>query len=124
MVLTERASKLVSSVNSSVNRKIRSRDEPGRADIWRVASDEGDCEDFALTKRAALIDAGFPTSAVLIAIARTSQGVLHAVLIVRTNGGDIVLDNRVRTIRPWNPASYRWLKVQSPTDPRIWLAMR
>lgn len=125
VALNPRLLSLLRTVNSSVNRSIRPvKDAGGRsADTWRVAVAAGDCEDIALTKRAALIRAGFPSAAALVATARLPSGQLHAVLVVRTDRGDYVLDNLVTSIRPWNATGYRWKKIQSPRNPAVWLSM-
>jgi predicted transglutaminase-like cysteine proteinase len=113
-------------VNSKVNRSIRAVNDKGKsgwADTWTVSPRSGDCEDFALTKRAELIKRGWPSRALRIAVAKTSWGEGHAVLIVRTNEGDMVLDNRRSSIVPWHKAGLKWLKIQSPNNAKRWLAI-
>lgn len=85
-----------------------------------MAPARGDCEDFALTKKMRLRDAGVPSSALLVALAVTASGKQHAVLIVRTDHGDIVLDSLDTRMREWTPSLYRWTSVQSPTDEWVW----
>ena len=106
-------------VNAEVNGSIR----PHRDPRWRVGPAAGDCKDYALTKKYRLMGQGWPSSALLIATAWTSRGVEHAVLIVRTDHGDVVLDN-LEGIRPWSPSLYRWISVQSPTKALSWLQIR
>jgi hypothetical protein len=111
----------MATVNRAVNRSIRSVSDLahyGVADRWSVAPKSGDCEDFALTKKARLLNAGWPSSALLLALATTGAGEEHAVLIVRTDRGDFVLDNLRNDIRRWSAGLYRWTAIQSPTD--IW----
>jgi predicted transglutaminase-like cysteine proteinase len=105
-------------VNDWVNRNIPARrdlDPDGRPrERWTVASPEtgGDCEDLALAKRQALIARGWPPAALLMAVALTWQGTGHAVLLVRTDRGDLVMDNLDWRIRPWAETGYRWTRRQ------------
>jgi len=43
--------------------------------------------------------------------------------VVKTSKGDLVLDNRTSAIRPWKNTDLRWVKIQSPDNPRLWLAI-
>lgn len=69
--------------------------------------------------RQRLIQAGVPAGALRIAIAWTAAGEGHAVLIVRTTSGDLVLDNLTGQIKPWHAVNYRWIAMSS-ADPRRW----
>ena len=53
----------------------------------------GDCEDYALAKRDALIAAGIGSANARIATGVLPSGEYHAMLIVSTKRGDFVLDN-------------------------------
>jgi predicted transglutaminase-like cysteine proteinase len=113
----------MAAINRSVNRSIRPISDAahyGVVDRWSVSPKSGDCEDFALTKKARLLRAGWPSSALLLALAKTSAGEEHAVLIVRTDRGDFVLDNLRSDIRRWSAGLYRWSAIQSPTDVWSW----
>ncbi|MCX8998136.1 transglutaminase-like cysteine peptidase [Rhizobiaceae bacterium BDR2-2] len=110
-------------VNVQVNREINYKDDSSKTDEWRAGVSEGDCDDYALTKRQRLLRAGWPSSALRIATARTASGVGHAVLVVSTSEGDLVLDNRTNVVKPWYATQLRWIKIQSQEDPRIWLAL-
>lgn len=105
-------------VNRETNRAIRPRHD--RRDVWSVNVQSGDCEDYALTKRAKLIKKGFPASALRMAVAKTPYGEGHAVLVVSTNRGDFVLDNRNNAIRPFNRVDLRWVKIQGTQNPLLW----
>ncbi|MEZ5841199.1 MAG: transglutaminase-like cysteine peptidase [Hyphomicrobiales bacterium] len=118
VTLDKRRQMVLRAVNTRVNGSIRGRNETG--DVWQVGGKSGDCEDFALTKRSELIRRGFPASALRIATARTPRGEGHAVLMVRTSEGDVVLDNRTNTIKPWNKTDLRWVSIQSTANPRYW----
>lgn len=108
-------------VNRGVNRTIRPRRDP--ADRWVLAPREGDCDDYAVTKRHRLIAMGWPASALRLAVARTPSGEGHAVLVVKTTEGDLVLDNRTSRIKLWSDTGLRWVKIQSSRDPRRWFAL-
>ncbi|MBY5454922.1 transglutaminase-like cysteine peptidase [Rhizobium beringeri] len=110
-------------VNTSVNRTMIGRNDPSNelnGDVWKVNVRSGDCEDFALTKRSRLIAMGWSSRALRIATAYTPSGEGHAVLVVRTDKGDLVLDNRKSSIKNWQDTDLRWDKIQSGTDPYVW----
>ena len=109
-------------VNARVNREISPKDEPMNAsfDVWDVNVAEGDCEDFALTKRNRLIAMGWPSRSLRIAVAKTAWGEGHAVLVVKTDRGDLVLDNRTNVIKDWRSAGLSWTMIQSANNPRNW----
>jgi predicted transglutaminase-like cysteine proteinase len=89
-------------VNSYVNARVRFVDDRiqfGVADRWMPAMEtlargRGDCEDFALAKRAMLRAAGFADKDLyLVVLKDLSRRADHAVLVVRANGRFLVLDN-------------------------------
>jgi predicted transglutaminase-like cysteine proteinase len=49
---------------------------------------------------------------------------LHAVLTVRTDRGELILDNQTPEILFWYETNYRYLTRQSPADPNIWVSFR
>ena len=85
-------------VNARVNASIKPRHDAVGTDVWTVDASAGDCEEYALAKRNALIKAGLPASALRLAYVKTSGGESHAVLIVKTSQGDLVLDNLTSSI--------------------------
>jgi predicted transglutaminase-like cysteine proteinase len=113
-------------VNGLVNREIRMESDQRQydeVDYWNVAAGEdehGDCEDYVLTKRRLLIDAGIPPRVLSFGIVRTSWGELHAILIVKSDQGDLILDNIVSDILHWDNTGYHWIKRQMPGDPFDW----
>lgn len=100
--------KLLNLVNQSVNRDVKKAsdlDLYGQPEYWalpRLVDGKlyGDCEDYALEKRRQLIAAGVPESALSLAVAVTSRGEGHAVLMISLKSGDWVLDNLTRGPRP------------------------
>jgi predicted transglutaminase-like cysteine proteinase len=105
-------------VNARVNNAIAPRND-GAADVWNASATSGDCEDYVLAKRRALIDAGLPASALRIAYVKTRSDVGHAILVVKTSRGDFVLDNLNTSVRPLSQSGYRIISV-SGADPRQW----
>ncbi len=79
-----------------------------------------DCEDFALEKRRALIAAGIPESAIYLAVAVSPRTSLHAVVIVATDRGDLVLDNLNDWLLGYQETGYTWVKRQSTTSLLDW----
>jgi predicted transglutaminase-like cysteine proteinase len=82
-----------------------------RADFWeRIGlAKTGDCEDYALEKRAQLSQAGVPLSDMRLALCTVETGEMHAVLLVAdpASGGDWILDNRQPT--PYTLDEFRGL---------------
>lgn len=107
------------SVNGRVNRQIRPREDAG-ADVWTVNARAGDCEDYALTKRRALINSGIPASSLRIAYVKTRRGEDHAILVVNTDHGKLVLDNLTNTIKPLSQTPYRVISMQT-ANPMQWI---
>lgn len=113
-------------VNNLVNRDIHMESDQRQyhqVDYWNVESgrdEHGDCEDYALTKRHLLMEAGIPPRVLSFGIVRTSWGELHAILIVKSDQGDLILDNIVSDILHWDRTNYTWIKRQMPGDPFDW----
>lgn len=118
VILTSSAWAKLDRVNRAVNAKIRPRSDSS-VDAWTVGAASGDCEDFALTKRRHLIQLGFPSSALRMAVVRTRRGEGHAVLVVRTTKGDRILDNRTNSIKSWQQSDLRLITIAS-SDPLKW----
>lgn len=115
---------MVLAINSLTNREIRPQAErPGAPDYWKIGGPAGDCEDYALAKRERLIRAGFPSSSLVLATAHLMSGEYHAVLLLRTDQGDYVLDNLAADVLPVPKARLKFQMVQSGDDPRTWLAL-
>lgn len=89
-------------------------------ELWAYPDRYGDCEDFVLLKRQMLMQRGWPASSLLITVVRQPNGDGHAVLTVRTDRADYVLDNLRDRILPWNETEYRFVKRQSTKDSGRW----
>ncbi|HWU17244.1 MAG TPA: transglutaminase-like cysteine peptidase [Devosia sp.] len=92
-------------------------------EFWTYPNGYGDCEDIALAKRRELINAGWPVSTLLMAIVKEADGGGHAVLIVRTDRGDLVLDNQDGAVRLWSDTPYHYVKRQSQANAGQWVDM-
>lgn len=84
----------------------------------------GDCEDYALEKRARLLAAGWPRDTVALAIARLPQQGLHTVLIAQTDRGDFVLDNLQPYPVPSTALDYQWVSRQAGYEMSHWARAR
>jgi predicted transglutaminase-like cysteine proteinase len=63
----------------------------GISDRWDLPADGfGDCEDYQLLKRRLLAEAGLPRRAMRMTVVVDETGDGHAVLMVRTDRGDVV----------------------------------
>jgi predicted transglutaminase-like cysteine proteinase len=127
VVLTTAAWKDLVRINRWVNSKIKpltDLEHWGIVERWNYPDDGyGDCEDYVLLKRRMLIQAGWPRQALLITVVRDSRGDGHAVLTVKTDKGELILDNQNEEILPWSETSYRFVKRQSQTDPNVWMSL-
>lgn len=116
--LTEAILAKISGVNAQINGAIQPRNDVG-ADVWSIGTPSGDCEDYALSKRRALIKGGLPPSALRIAYVKTRGNEDHAILIVKTDDGDLVLDNLAGQVLRLGETSYRIIAASGP-DPMVW----
>jgi predicted transglutaminase-like cysteine proteinase len=96
----------------------------GVVEKWSYPDDGyGDCEDYVLLKRRMLMEAGWPRAALLVTVVREKNGNGHAVLTVKTDKGEFILDNQEERILLWSETSYRYVKRQSQSDPNRWVAL-
>lgn len=95
----------------------------GHAEVWTMPNGYGDCEDYVLLKRDMLIDRGWPASSLLITVVRERTGLGHAVLTVRTDRGDFVLDNQEAEVLRWDQTGYHYIKRQSEFDETVWASI-
>lgn len=109
-------------VNHGVNASIQpERNREGLAgEKWVLGPPRGDCNDYAVTKRHQLMSRGWPARDLLLSEVVTVAGEHHLVMVVRTSGGDLVLDNLTDQIVPWSRTTYRWVRIQTPKDPNYW----
>jgi len=127
VVLTGKAWKDLVRINKWVNdtvKPITDLEHWGVVERWNYPDDGyGDCEDYVLLKRRMLMQAGWPRQALLITVVRDKRGDGHAVLTVKTDKGEFILDNQNEEIVLWSDTGYRFVKRQSQSDPNTWLAL-
>ncbi len=127
MDLTPAVMRKIQRINAAVNKSVApvsDMDLWGVVDQWDYPTDgKGDCEDYALLKRRMLMDEGFPRQALLMTVVKEANGDGHAVLTVKTNRGEFVLDNLGDEVKPWNKTPYRFVKRQSEQNPNVWVSI-
>ncbi len=127
IVLTPKAFKDLASVNHYVNETVKpltDLEHWGTIEKWSYPDDGyGDCEDYVLLKRRLLIRAGWPREALLITVVRDRKDEGHAVLTVKSDRGEFILDNQAEEILPWSETGYRFVKRQSQRDPNVWVSL-
>ena len=110
-------------INAQVNatlEPVTDFDQYGVAERWTLPeTGRGDCEDFALLKKKLLIESGIAASKLLMVVAK-AKGERHAMLILRLNDGDYVLDNLSPEIIAWRNSAYTFLELQAPAEPSGW----
>jgi predicted transglutaminase-like cysteine proteinase len=124
--LTEGLWQQLLSINAGVNQHVTpvtDQDLYQVAEFWTYPNGYGDCEDYALAKRRELVNAGWPASALLMAVVKQANGEGHAVLMVRTDRGDLVLDNQVGSVDLWSQTPYKFIKRQSQANAAQWVDM-
>jgi predicted transglutaminase-like cysteine proteinase len=91
---------------------------------WTYPDDgKGNCNDYAMMKRKLLIEAGWPMTALWLTVVIDYHGAGHLVLMIRTDRGDLILDNMRKQIVRWNRTSYRFVMRQSELDPNNWVSI-
>jgi predicted transglutaminase-like cysteine proteinase len=127
VVLTPKAWSDMVKVNAWANTNIKpvtDLEHWGVVEQWDYPSDgRGDCEDYVLLKRRMLMRAGWPREALLITVVRDKKGDGHAVLTVKTNRGEFILDNQESEILSWDKTGYRFVKRQAQSDPNEWVGL-
>ncbi len=125
--LTPAVMRKIQRINAEVNKSVApvsDMDHWGVVDQWDYPTDgKGDCEDYALLKRRMLMDEGFPRQALLMTVVKEANGDGHAVLTVKTNRGEFVLDNLGDEVKAWNRTTYRFVKRQSEQNPNVWVSI-
>jgi predicted transglutaminase-like cysteine proteinase len=109
-------------VNRDVNHAIAPHKKTNdvSAEEWLVSPREGDCKDYAVTKRHELLARGWPSSSLLLTEVVVASGEHHLVLVVRTREDDLVLDNLNENVRPVSHSSYQWVRAQYAKYPKFW----
>jgi len=114
----------------SVNRRVNSRIRPmtdkahwGVVDSWDFPRDgAGDCEDYQLLKRRMLVERGLPRRAMRMTVVIDELNEGHAVLMIRTDRGDYILDNKTSAVLPWEQTGYVYVKREGQ-DSTAWVSL-
>nr|WP_085984979.1 transglutaminase-like cysteine peptidase [Methylobacterium nodulans] len=126
ITLSPRLWQTITGVNRSVNSRIRpltDQEHWGVPDRWDLAEDgTGDCEDYQLLKRKLLAESGLPRRAMRMTVVIDEKGEGHAVLMLRTDRGDLVLDNKTSAVLPWHRTGYTFIKREAQ-DAVAWVSL-
>lgn len=125
--LTENLWKVILDVNYTVNTTITPMTDMnifGVEERWAYPTAVGDCEDMVLLKRKMLMNKGISASNLLITVVLQPNGEGHAILTVRTDHGDFILDNMRNRVMEWSETEYRFLKRQSSNDSGEWVKIQ
>jgi predicted transglutaminase-like cysteine proteinase len=124
--LTPQALALITGINKRVNDAISpvtDQEHWGVQDRWDYPDDGmGDCEDIQLLKRKLLVDQGLPRRALRMTVVIDKKGEGHAVLMVRTSKGDLILDNARDAVLQWRQTGYHFVKREG-ADGRTWVSL-
>ena len=124
--LTAKTWQTIGSVNRRVNTVIRPLTDQahwGVPDSWDLPTDgAGDCEDYQLLKRKLLAEAGIPRRALRMTVVIDEKCEGHAVLMVRTDRGDFILDNKTNAVLPWHDTGYIYVKREGQDGP-TWVSL-
>jgi len=118
----------LNAVNRQVNRDITPQANLGglATEQWLVSPPAGDCNDYAVTKRHELLERGWQSRSLLLSEVVVPSGEHHLVLVVRMKDVDqmrdvdLVLDNLNATLRPVEITPYKWVRMESPSNPKYW----
>lgn len=127
VALTPRLWRTLQTVNRQVNGSITPVTDMkhwGVVDRWDIPTDgQGDCEDIQLLKRKILVEQhGLPRRALRMTVVIDEDGEGHAVLMVRTDAGELILDNKRSTILSWHETGYVFVKREGQ-DGRSWVSL-
>lgn len=127
LTLTQENWKTIVNVNYNANvdyAPLTDMEIYGVEEYWTYPQTAADCEDYVLIKRKKLIESGISPSNLLITVVVQPSGQGHAVLTLRTDRGDFVLDNMRNKIMLWSETEYRYLKRQSSADAGKWIKLQ
>jgi len=115
--MTPKLWKTILTLNTRINREIEAETDQehwGVVDHWDLPNDgKGDCEDYALLKRKRLAELGVPRRAMRMTVVIDEENAGHAVLMIRTDRGDFILDNKRNAVLPWGQTGYLFVKRES-----------
>ena len=98
-------------INAQVNASVTYKTDLAQFEVpelWQEAGKFGDCEDYALAKRSALLHTGWPKDKLGLCVCYTQSGEGHCVLWVDTDKGSFILDNNYAfPVKP-SELPYKW----------------
>ena len=107
-------------VNQNVNHRIRPLPAPA-TDAYQLGVTAGSCNEYAVEKRRELLTRGWSAAALSLTVVRLADSRGHLLLTVRTDRGDLVLDNLTDRIVSVDQADYAWVERQSTIHPMLWV---
>jgi predicted transglutaminase-like cysteine proteinase len=126
IALTPATYRTLSAVTKRVNHRIKPLTDQahwGMVDRWDFPDDGfGDCEDYQLLKRRMLVERGIPRRALRMTVVIDEIGEGHAVLMVRTDRGDLILDNKNDKVVAWHQTPYTYVKREGQ-DGLAWTSL-
>ena len=97
-------------INSDVNARVGYKtdlEQYSTPEFWAMAGKFGDCEDYALAKRNALLNAGWPKDKLGLCVCE-AFGSGHCCLWVETDKGSFILDNNYALPVKPSELPYKW----------------
>jgi predicted transglutaminase-like cysteine proteinase len=126
ITMTSEVWRTILSVNRRTNARIKPKTDVehwGVVDRWDFPDDGyGDCEDYQLLKRKLLAERGFSRRAMRMTVVIDDLGEGHAVLMIRTDRGDYILDNKTSAVLPWRDTGYTYVKREGQ-DSTAWVSL-
>ena len=126
ILLTKATWALINDINRQVNFQLIPEPDPIGKDSWDVKppGSTADCDDYAVTKRARLIEAGLPWQDLRLATCMTFWSRHfkkpmgnHMVLLVDSIGGAYVMDSPPNDeVLPWRETGYFFKWIQSADE--------
>ena len=107
-------------VNAAITGDLQKVGRPG-IDPWLLSPPTGNCADYAVTKRHALLALGWGSADLILATVTGATIGGHVVLIVRTASENVVLDSLRPDIVSVTKTPYDWIEIQDSTNPNYWL---
>jgi predicted transglutaminase-like cysteine proteinase len=126
VTMTPQLWRTITLVNRRVNARIKAmtdKEHWGIVDSWDFPDDGfGDCEDYQLLKRRTLAEQGLSRRAMRMTVVIDDQGEGHAVLMIRSDRGDFILDNKTNAVLPWSQTGYVFVKREGQ-DGAAWASL-
>jgi predicted transglutaminase-like cysteine proteinase len=126
VAMTPETWRTIVTVNRRVNGRVKAmtdRSHWGVIDRWDFPDDGfGDCEDYQLLKRKLLAERGLSRRAMRMTVVIDELNEGHAVLMIRTDKGDYILDNKTNAVLPWEQTGYVFVKREGH-DTAAWVSL-